>query len=436
MIATHIAIKNQNNLPYTYYIQATAITNDTIDIKLTLKTHFNKKKHFYIRPCDSINEMFHQRITVKKHQKEGIAAIDTTDIESKFIRLALYKDKKDMHIISNILQITIPDQMHSDNYKPNPISPSTVNAITTEDEKDENVYVYFDLPANVYGEEIKFVIDYVVQNKEEELLSLPIILPKSSIPISFRITTVSVIDDPDDPSFSEPSGIIIIDEQKTSEQRCSIECLTPKYSKTYILADEIKNKSFEEFKKMIIKTYNVSNNEQFSSKLIVKARVNDKYKNIANVDSYNNIISNASSTTIEFFAYFLPEKPYCQFEITDILIVVDHWAPDCNVNYNKYSLEMHPLRSLIKETIHEPIPNELLCQDSKSAKKAAEALGCVYIEEEPISLTRIVTTYKNLNLNLNKLISSTVTGLTEKESEQIFAQYRTFEKNELIENMK
>ena len=73
----------------------------------------------------------------------------------------------------------------------NAISISSVKAIEVEDEKEDNqIYVYFEYP-QMRGEEIVFRINYFKDNNDKyEDISIPLILSKSSISISFRILTV------------------------------------------------------------------------------------------------------------------------------------------------------------------------------------------------------------------------------------------------------
>ena len=83
-----------------------------------------------------------------------------------------------------------------DDYEPNAISTSAVKAIEVEEEKEENkIYIYFDVPSDLRGETIEFIVNYKNNEYENGVINLPLILDKSSIPTSFTITTRSTIND-------------------------------------------------------------------------------------------------------------------------------------------------------------------------------------------------------------------------------------------------
>eukprot|EP01084_Bolivina_argentea_P085143 153894_1 len=423
--ATTVTASATDAIPH--YIQATTVTNDTIVIKLTTET-VDKDTSFYIRQCDKANEEFEgfvHRIKVKEDKNTAELDIDIEedfkedieDIKKKPIIFALYK-KNDKQKISNTLHITVPDKMDTKNYKPNPISSSSVKAFMTD-----NIYVYFDLPSNVYGKDIKFKINYVDnKDKKSKLSYLPIIIPITTIPIPFTITTVSVIKKKE--HYSIPSGVIKISTPQIAKQSVSLRCLNPKYQKINILIEDMntKYKSFESFQKMIIETCEKSVNKQSLSALVIQTRVNGKYKNIANEQDYNKLNNNklnnnkylSSTMAIELVAYFMPQKPYHRFTIKDIIIVMDHWSPDdVNTRYNKYlsSEQSHPLCELINKTVN---------VNSSDCTKYTQ--------------TSLIKSLPLATLNLNKEISKII-RLTEKEIEQIFAKYKTFEKDECIKNM-
>ena len=107
------------------------------------------------------------------------------------------------------------DEDVKDDYKPNCVSMSTIKAIESEEEKEENnkIYVYFDLPSKLRGDEISFKINYSIDDDSKyEDISLPLVLSKSSIPTSFRIITTSTISD--EKYESLPSELITIEYPK------------------------------------------------------------------------------------------------------------------------------------------------------------------------------------------------------------------------------
>jgi len=175
--------------------------------------------------------------------------MNTKTAQQEVDKLALYRQKKDKEPISNALDITIPEGENAMNadYKPSPISLSTIKAVQIDDEKDENVYVYFEAPEKIRGEDIEFKIKYIDDdNKESKSISSPIIIPKSSI---------STIDDKQ--YESEPSDIISIDYPKPLSIMID-----------YIHSDDdpikiefVKNTEFDDFKQIIVDKLELNENE-------------------------------------------------------------------------------------------------------------------------------------------------------------------------------
>eukprot|EP01084_Bolivina_argentea_P094401 169701_1 len=195
------------------YIEAIYIDHDTLSIRLSLHEPVTTKTIFYIYECGSEDGDKLAKITLKKNQIETTKDIDLDEIDGKSLKIATYKKLHDTKPISNTLQITIPVKDQAMNYKPNPISLSTVKAIEVDDEKNENIYIYFDLPSDIQGEDIEFTIKYVGDdNKEVESISLPLMISKASIPKSFTITTRVTIDDKE--YLSQPSDVITVDYKK------------------------------------------------------------------------------------------------------------------------------------------------------------------------------------------------------------------------------
>ena len=99
--------------------------------------------------------------------------------------------------------IVTEDEDVKDDYKPEAISITTVEAFEDNEQKDEDkVLVHFDFPSNLRGDKISFRINYANEQEDDEV-SLPLVLSKQSLPISFRIITVSIINDREYASSSD-----------------------------------------------------------------------------------------------------------------------------------------------------------------------------------------------------------------------------------------
>eukprot|EP01084_Bolivina_argentea_P032281 59708_1 len=141
-----------------HYIEPTCIDCETITIRLSLNNHVSKTTKFVVYQVGYEAGDKLAKIQLKKNQIKAKADIDPDEIDAKSFKIAVYQKQHDTKPISNILQITRPDEEQSEDYIPIPISLSTVKAIELDDEKNENIYVYFDLPSNIQGEDIQFKV--------------------------------------------------------------------------------------------------------------------------------------------------------------------------------------------------------------------------------------------------------------------------------------
>eukprot|EP01084_Bolivina_argentea_P261106 441117_1 len=196
-----------------HYIKPTHIDNDTIFIKLSLNKPVTTTTKYVIHEYGNETGAKLADIEIEKDQKDATVIINPKDIDHKLFKIAIYQKLHDTKPISNILSLTISDARHAKDYAPSSISLSTVKAI---DNKDDNIYVYFDFPEKIHGKNIDFKISYIGDDKsgnDYKAETLPIIIPKSLIPRSFTIITTSLVDNKE--CVSKPSDIITIDYRNT-----------------------------------------------------------------------------------------------------------------------------------------------------------------------------------------------------------------------------
>ena len=101
-------------------------------------------------------------------------------------------------------------------YIPSAIAISSLTAIEEKEEKDEGkIHIYFDFPPKLRGDKIFFRINYGDDQQAEEM-SLPLILPKKSMPTSFKITTFSIINNSEYKSSTDQITIAYATREKRS----------------------------------------------------------------------------------------------------------------------------------------------------------------------------------------------------------------------------
>eukprot|EP01084_Bolivina_argentea_P032278 59697_1 len=158
-MATYVKIEKSDII--SHHIQIINISNDNeIEVKLDLIKPSPKKCNFYIYECGKENKDELCLFTMRKKKVTKTEELDIDEIKDKQFKIALYENECDKYPISNILKITKPNKLTL--LKPRPISLSTVKAIEM-DEKNDNIYVNFDLPSNkfmAYKPGIIWVIGY------------------------------------------------------------------------------------------------------------------------------------------------------------------------------------------------------------------------------------------------------------------------------------
>eukprot|EP01083_Nonionella_stella_P301306 1032915_1 len=144
---------------------------------------------------------------------------DADNMNRKRHVIALYKDKKKKRMISNRIEVILPDIVN-DADALRPISTSSIQAIQYEHDND-NVYVYWDAPPKitVFGT-IAYKIHWNKQKRDIGVDKPPFKISVSDIPISIQITTV--ISTKNSTYESNPTHMILIDYPHTQHPSKSI----------------------------------------------------------------------------------------------------------------------------------------------------------------------------------------------------------------------
>eukprot|EP01084_Bolivina_argentea_P119693 212206_1 len=300
-----IVIQKHQNIQ-SHYIHATTLTYDTLTIKLLLNTPISKKTSFYVYQCGEESGDYLGLIRIKKNKNEGDVEVDVEDMEEKTIKVAVYAKIHDKQPITNILHITIPEEQDDKPTLPNPISLATIKAFEG-DEKDDNIYIEFDLPLNICGENISFEKNGMNDDdNKSEIICTRFNIEKSSIPTSFRITAITHINDKI--YKSQPSDIIsicyanllfvMINYVHDNNEPCKIEFN--------------KNTDFNAFKQIIINKLNIPKNEANNVQIgwidNAKVRIINK-KNFKTVLDVINISQSLEKVVTKLCAGFKPDIP-------------------------------------------------------------------------------------------------------------------------------
>eukprot|EP01084_Bolivina_argentea_P283792 486140_1 len=295
--------------PISHYIQPVLLTDEEMIIKLSLHESVKKTTRYYIYECGNEEGYCLGKLTVKKNKKHTDNDIDIDEIENESFKVALYQQQHDTKPISNVLELTKPDEnwYEVDNdYAPNPILLSTVKAIEVDDEKNENIYVYFDMPLNLKGEDIEFKISYISDDhKESELesISLPLIISKSSIPKSFTITTCIEINDEE--YLSKPSDIITIDYEKPIS--FMVDYIYNDHGAMQIDFNKSICTNVNVLKQIIINELKIDNTN--SNALKIRYKGNDKQLREINQKNFNSLLSSTEKHVITLYVGFYPDTP-------------------------------------------------------------------------------------------------------------------------------
>eukprot|EP01084_Bolivina_argentea_P163425 284314_1 len=217
-----VIIENNDEFNLLCYIQMESIMqaigynrdDEIINIRINFNQKPSKRATYYILQCNKIGKGYLGKFEVKTNKIVYTTNIDLidfvedsdteTDDDGKTNGIdhifAIYKDKLGRNIISNSIQISLPE---IDEYEPKlPPIPYTVLLATVKAVYNEvgSIDVYWKYPSkiNVFGS-LKYEINYKKLNNSEQkseiIETLPWCIPSDMIPISFQITTCIIKND-------------------------------------------------------------------------------------------------------------------------------------------------------------------------------------------------------------------------------------------------
>eukprot|EP01083_Nonionella_stella_P213516 770060_1 len=342
-----------------FFIQATAITEDRINIKLLLCQPLTKTTSFYIYPCDEDNKEDDRdclaQFNVKKGMCEAYEYIDTEDIDGKSFDVALYPSRHAMSPLSNVLHAHVPDPDNIQDYKPNPVSLSSVQATEVEGDDGALIYIHWQLPEHTYGDDIMFNIHYVDHVKQtDELMMMPLIISKSSTPISFSIVTVVTRND--EVCRSTPSDPITVDYEQEMEHRneeYALQLLSITDSNVFVRFDVPKSNKKRSFYIHVVG----KENDDYLEKIRLRKNVDHVIQNI-DMDEINDYICD-EDRTITISVY---NECHSELYITPpITIHIPQIEPFHTHPQNERAL--HALNGIIlhKHKIHATVKDRYAC---------------------------------------------------------------------------
>eukprot|EP01084_Bolivina_argentea_P270527 460024_1 len=208
-----------------FFLQVTSINEKHFHIELIADKIDNKMdRTFKIKEKTYYNDLaeteIEQTVTVKNgHETTGID-VEIKDSHSNEYHLALYEYESNITTVSNTNQIQLmlaPNKLNQ-NYKPKPIDVSSIFKV--KDMSENVMHFYWAIPSQSYGSmSYKIIIIDSNENKDELdekqhncIEILPYSIPFTCMPISFKVITMSTINNQN--YQSEPSQIISVGERK------------------------------------------------------------------------------------------------------------------------------------------------------------------------------------------------------------------------------
>ena len=219
-----MATCQQWDQPLSYFLQIVEVTEDDFCIRLIADEVVRTHRKFVINVTNN-DQQVHESIKIRKLKEIEDKIIFIEDDHDNTYHLVLCDPWNTDHIIPNTNKITFSVLTESEfpknnrNYIPNPIDISTI--IKVKDEENDKVKIYWSTPSNLFGK-----ISYrILVNDEEKaqtaIETLPYSFPLSSIPVSFRVITITSIEDlvqyESDPSEMVTIGIAPQEEEKKME---------------------------------------------------------------------------------------------------------------------------------------------------------------------------------------------------------------------------
>eukprot|EP01084_Bolivina_argentea_P246062 411869_1 len=295
-----------------HFIQVTAVTEDDFTVQLDVDKSSKKNRKFLLKDISRQNIEL-EKITVKSKQTSGEVVVDFNNDHKNDYSIAVYDENNEQ--LSATIKVIKPSELNIHTYKPNDVDPSTVIKIL--DEKNETVYLYWNIPSETFGE-IKYKICYdIAHEKEEHMVDvLPYSMPLSLMPIDIQIHTISIFDNEEDDENK-------IDDEKNNKTKTKVSDgvvvrigdIIPKIHAMieYIHNDDAQiniefdaNVEFTKFKQLIV------NELKLKDRNGVKIGHIDNDKNVLFIDEVNfdQVLSKESNDNkIMFYVGFDPETP-------------------------------------------------------------------------------------------------------------------------------
>ena len=291
---------------YPNIIQVLSVESDIIALKFGLKQNVQKRTKFTLKDIVDKNGGITKDFYVQR--RKNIATIDVDDNDdieaNKEYKLAIF-DANDKQI-SNIIDVQTPTETFEADDRYKPYAPLKESVEQYYDEQKENILIIWNHPKLTFGEEIMYKLKLSNKAETEELTEFPLKLPMEST--KFTITTISIFGDTI--YESKPSETIHVD--LPTAPPIPLQYLNEEQVLQYIsIKNEIKDKSFLDFRCIVIQKCGVQIDETSLNALRIKAKLaDDIYNDILSEDNFNEFVSNDSSKSgITLIAYFHPTLP-------------------------------------------------------------------------------------------------------------------------------
>eukprot|EP01084_Bolivina_argentea_P158392 275908_1 len=181
----NIAVKLWDEFPN--MLQVVSVRCRSINITFSLKTATSKKMKYKLQNIDDNDEKICQKLKLCKNSNTIKISVETK--ADKIYKFAVFLEEKQM---SNIVTVQTPVENAMNNYTPLP--PLRESVKQYYDENKENILIVWDYPKLTFGDKIIYKIKSTNKIEEEQIITLPYILPITSSATMLSITTISIID--------------------------------------------------------------------------------------------------------------------------------------------------------------------------------------------------------------------------------------------------
>eukprot|EP01084_Bolivina_argentea_P005885 11112_1 len=204
--------QSEMNQKLSLFMQITAVNDVDFIVEVILDEPQNKPKILFIKEIDHENNEF-TFLKIEKGHNSGKVGIYIDEQHDENYHLALYDDKQSESPTPNSNQIhfiILKDKQQfppaNENYKPQCIDLSSV--LNVKDDEHNKLNIYWTIPTRSFGNiSYKIMMD---DSKEEQIVDLlPLSIASNSIPMSFRVITITKVGDII--YESNPSQVIVVE---------------------------------------------------------------------------------------------------------------------------------------------------------------------------------------------------------------------------------